>query len=424
VEYAITALSFMVLAICLCIGIHDEYRHRSPILLFHIALIAVYLVPTAVSFTSPNHHAMHTILMSNFLAALYTATFATVRVATRHIYKPKELIIRIASEPPTILMWVSLVLLTLSLAFFIRGLGITSISTALTLGWWDIIQSGSPLVLIGTYLSYGAAATLLLTFSKSSSLTYQIQAGTVCAVYLAFAVFVLKVRSYLLLLLVPAFLHYVYSAGRGRILKSLTYGLIIIFVFILTRAVRHAENLEDFLTASYFEFFASALEGAETSLADAFHYFVSIDNAHPGFSQNSTMIRILSIPFAPFFESARTTEFSYIMHNAYYGSDSGTGLSMHPTAYGDAFANLGVIGMPIYGACLALYFWLLESLGSASKSPNFEPFVFSILAVASLSFARGAVYNAFMFSFLPFIFLALTMAMLHYFMRIRLSPIR
>ncbi|MNZ99530.1 hypothetical protein D3C78_1188600 [compost metagenome] len=131
-------------------------------------------------------------------------------------------------------------------------------------------------------------------------------------------------------------------------------------------------------------------------LIKAFYYFVQlgVDNLPNGFGEYLTIKRIFFFFLPTGFLDIKPIEFSYIMHNAYYGTSAAHGLSMHPTIIGDAFGNGGLLGVILYPALLVLLFSSIEKLLLKSQSAIT---LIGPCCLLAMYMARGAVYNGFVF---------------------------
>jgi len=317
--------------------------------------------------------------------------------------------------------WIIPACLLASILFFLTGLGIYSVNAAFSINWWDLVHSGSPLVLLATYTAYSASCLLILVhlWRKDFPRAFYISAG-LSVFFLVFSVFVLKTRSYALMLLVPYFYFVLCGKGKSGFVGLLFLSVGTAFVFVLTRAVRHAEDLNQFLSFGLSYFWGDAASGVETDFVKAFYFFVYKGDAFVGFGENITLQRVLLFWLPSFGDWVKPPDFSYVMHSAYYGSALEDSLSMHPTVFGDAFGNAGYVGALTYSTLLALYFSGVEYLVKASRSYLLKLSAFSLMCVCALIFARGAIYNAFMFSLLPLILVAAAIIFASLFGRLRL----
>lgn len=413
---AAAILSSILILLILTVGTSWEYKNRSPIAIFHFALLAIFAVPSLLLSFNPENHSFETISTANIFAVIYSSIFIVTRLVFRGTSTTRDRLY----IPPSWELACFPLFLALAIFCFIYGLKIYSIQTALQLTWWDFVDSGNKIVVLGTYLAYCAAPILIvhqITKDKHKALKYL--TIWLSFAFLLFAILILKTRSYLLIVLAPALLYYSYKANTKQKLYAIAFGLTLIFLFVLTRAVRHASDLNEFLSLGLTYYLSGASEGAETTFLDAFHFFISENNTFAGFNENYTLYRVLFF-WTPSSWDLKPPEFSYVMHAAYYGSNLGGTLSMHPTVYGDAYGNAGMYGSVIYPIFLALFFSLVEFSAKLNRNDAYKLFVFAILTVNSLTFARGAIYNAFMFTAIPIALVLVTTTATSFFIRAKL----
>ena len=387
----------------LCAGAKFEFDLNSPFFLFEIALLFLFIFPSVQGLMFSGAFPNWVYLEAAFFAFLYSTCFVVLRFIFVGLLKTRGVWggVVFRSVDGVGHSCVAPGLLLVSALLFVFGLGITSISAAFELNWWDLVRSGSPLVLAATYFAYASSSMILLLPTLRWSKVLYCCSVVLTVLFLLFSIFILKTRSYVLMFLVPYFLATLYSRGWRNKIGILLLAFAIVFLFVLTRAVRHAEDLSQFLEYGLLYFIFDAAEGSETSFVDAFFFFVERGGSFPDFGENFTLWRILFfwMPSNELF--VKPVDFSYVMHSAYFGSSVDEGLSMHPTVFGDAYGNAGFAGAFLYSGFLALYFSLLEGFVKLLGSRLIEIAAFSVFAVCSLTLARGAVYNGFMFSLLP-----------------------
>lgn len=397
-------LTFVIFLIVFVCGATLEYRNKSPFLLFYAGLFILAIYPSFINSVPSIEKNYQDIIyvQANIFSSLYLLSFILSRLVFIKIFKIEyiwtEFFENKSEKNYSDLNILYIMILPLCFIFFVIGLKLFSLSAFMSLNWWDLVRANNKFVLSATYLSY-ASCGILIAAQYSKDLFLKKVAYIITFLFIIFSVFVLKTRSYVLMFIVPIFLYYMYSTKGIKRIKPVIVALTTAFVFILARAVRHSTDLNEFLTQNFIESFFDASEGAETTFIDAFYYFIHFRNDFTGFEENITLKRILLFWY-PYF---KPIEFSYLMHSAYFGSSTSENLSMHPTVFGDAYANAWWFGAFVYSIFLAVYISILEStvrfFGDSKR--HIKVIVFSIVSITSLIFARGAIYNAFMYSLLP-----------------------
>lgn len=401
---AIIFLSYIMLAILVC----AEYRKKSPLIIFYCSVMMVFYLPVTMQYAMNPKYPDYVYLVANVFASGYLIIFClsigfirsylgTSRVWDNityfHIQRSTSSIVDRSIREQRI----PIALACLSIAGFVIGLKLYSLDAIINLDWWELVQSDSPLPLVSTYIAYASAGILPLAIALRKIGVQQAFPFILSLLWILFAVFVLQTRSYLLIFLMPAMIYLLTSDGKKTKSVSIIILVFSVILFIVARAVRHSGGLEAFLAGDMWFLFEGATDGAEQDLFDAFLHFISINNYFPGFEENATLRRILFFWYPPI----KPPEFSYTMHDAYFGYMKNDGLSMHPTVFGDAYANAGLWGMAIYSILLALIVGAIENLVKTTKSPVVMFTAYGTLSVTLLVFARGAVYNAFMFTVIP-----------------------
>jgi len=388
------------------LGCVFEFKNRSPFVVFFLALILMSVIPTLlVAFNIVDPLFKNSVyLEATLFSCLYLTSFLFFRFLFINLFSIKNVWNNFIEEKNGIDnsdVIFFFILMVVCIFCFFKGLNITSIQAAFNLNWWDLVH-GNSIVLLGTYFSYISCGFLLLNYLYKGNAYLKNGAYGLILFFLLFSIFILKTRSYVLMILIPIFIYFIYTKKGVELFKPLIFLFFMSFLFVLARAVRHSFDLNEFLAGDINESLSNASEGAETTFINAFYYFVSKNNEFPGFGENFTLKRIIFF----WFVDMKPTEFSYLMHSAYYGSSPSEGLSMHPTIYGDAYGNAWWFGAFIYSIFLSLYISILELLIRFVKTKKiiFSLAIFSIIGASALIFARGAVYNAFMFSFIPILF--------------------
>lgn len=415
-------LPSIVAALILVLHAIFEYRRSTPFIVFPVAVFMIAGVPLTFSVDLIDRYGASAVQASGFFFLIFSIVIYLVRsISAAYLVQnsPFRLIYLKPSKAYTggPALMASIILCLSAIAMFVFGLKIFSLTAAISLGWWEFVNSNSPIVLMGTYFSYSSAGILVFSILCFRRNFFMGVSGVFVAVtFLAFSLVVLKTRSYVLLMIFPISIYLMYRRG-------LQYKLYMVFIvalsglmFIVARSIRHAGSFSEFMASDMSELFSGAMDGSEAVLVDAFVYFVQVDNNIQGFGEGATLLRLLFFWIPSFVADVKPIEFSYVMHAAYFRTGSITGLSMHPTILGDAFANHGYIGAVIYGALIGFGFSLVEKWGGSRFSINGLIFISSILSVSLLALARGAVYNSFMFTVIP-IFLYFLLYKILFFLR-------
>lgn len=185
----------------------------------------------------------------------------------------------------------------------------------------------------------------------------------------------------------------------SQILSFTIMGVLCIYIVYAIWIFRHAGTMENFLekyTFSTFntEVFDAILNGeGELALKDIFYYFIDINNNFPGLGQGATYIRLILmlVPTSLCF-GLKPSDFAITMSSAYTGNIYNTNYSVHPTFFGDLFANFNFYGV-LMGVFWAILFLTLD------KYISKKDYIIKICLIVAwgscmVIMARGSVYNS------------------------------
>ncbi|WP_152419724.1 O-antigen polymerase [Bhargavaea cecembensis] len=211
-------------------------------------------------------------------------------------------------------------------------------------------------------------------------------------------------RITILPLFIALIIPYVFNEKRNISLKQVifftTAGLVVIYSVYFLRLLRIYGGF--YLLMSNFDFWGinnqiitMLLSGdGELSLRNTFYRFIEIDNDWPGFNEAHTYIRLLliAIPTSLSF-GLKPPDFAITMGSASLNNIYNTKSSMHPTLYGDVFANLWW-----FGIFLGVFWAILNSI--VDNFVNRRSFVIKamlivLFGVVYVIAGRGSVYNGF-----------------------------
>lgn len=192
-----------------------------------------------------------------------------------------------------------------------------------------------------------------------------------------------------------------YLIKRRRItIKMMIFCLIcaclVIYVVYALRAYRWYGTIDNFLhTVTFRNFNEQILEffredNGELGLRKWFYYYIDGDNQFKDFGQGHSYLRVL-MTFIP-------TRFSLGLKPADFAQSMGSAIgmipggSMHPTLFGDAYANFGIWGI-FAGAFWAGYVTLADKIMEFLRNDICVFFAYTICAYAYVVEGRGAIYN-------------------------------
>lgn len=177
---------------------------------------------------------------------------------------------------------------------------------------------------------------------------------------------------------------------------SLICVLYIINFFYILRAHGNINNLVSSLTiteinAKIIDMIANSK--GELGVRNAFYLFIDNNNNFENFNKGHTYIRLLmmGIPSKYSF-NLKPPDFAVSMGSAYLGDMNNTRFSMHPTFYGDSFANFWWWGI-FLGIFWALLTHIIDKFIHSRGSMVKDMLMVSI-CTCYVMIGRGSVYNS------------------------------
>lgn len=292
------------------------------------------------------------------------------------------------------------------LAMLYSGLVIWTIGLVKTSGglfdstWSDTLVINSTLQEFGNYFMYAGAGGLSLAYFSNHRLHL-----ILFLIGVAYAIVVVRSRTLLIPACMPFILKYLYEGGGVlKKMKFLAISVFAGFLIFFAQQFRYIGALTSVRDVSV----SDLMEGAvlkiaagqgEFGLRYAFYEFIENGRTHPGFGEGRTYKR-LALFWCPttLLDSVglahiKPRDFAMDMYDNYEPIADTEGGTMHPTIYGDMYANFFEFGI-LGGPSLVLFMYLLERL-FAKISPAVECAMLTSLGLAYMLFARGAVYNGY-----------------------------
>lgn len=171
---------------------------------------------------------------------------------------------------------------------------------------------------------------------------------------------------------------------------------LVIYVVYALRAYRWYGTIDNFLHTVTFQNFNEQIleffreDNGELGLRKWFYYYIDGDNRFENFGRGDGYLRVL-LTFIP-------TRFSLGLKPADFAQSMGSAIgmipggSMHPTLFGDAYANFGIWGI-FAGAFWAGYVTLTDKIMEFLRNDICVFFAYTICAYAYVVEGRGAIYN-------------------------------
>jgi hypothetical protein len=234
-------------------------------------------------------------------------------------------------------------------------------------------------------------------------------------IWSAIALFVIVTRNRITVLpvLTSIILGYIIKHKKIRFRTMLALalaGFAVIYIIHSLRLMRFYGSLGSFIERyDFYLFNKSVWDGILSNDGELGlrNYFIYYNNFFPNFNEGKTYLRLLFIliPTKMSF-GLKPQDFAISMGSAWIGDFANTRYSMHPTLYGDVFANFGFIGV-IMGVFYAFVAFVTDRI--IMKRKLYIQICCSILFASTyVIIARGSVYNGFYLGMAAYIILILS----------------
>lgn len=264
---------------------------------------------------------------------------------------------------------------------------------------------------IASFIIIAFSGIGLITFIKKDKLKF-------CIILIVYILYVLISRSRynIVPFIIPFLIYYVYSGNIKKVIKSLILGVLILFSVFLLQQIRYAGSLNNLINNYTISdivnnTFSFIREGkGEFGLSKVFYYFVENNNNFNNFGEGRTYIRLMLLPFPSSIFVFKPRDFAMDMWEAWHGVITNIG-TMHPTLYGDVYANFGFIGI-FMGIFYAVFAKLNDFIINRSFTESNKILYISIISTMYILLARGAVYNSITNAFWSIIFINIVVFLL------------
>ncbi len=256
-----------------------------------------------------------------------------------------------------------------------------------------------------SYLTLDGLASRLMHMFSGLSLYYFLTArknrAFIVLFLQAFVVLVTRNRVLVLPIFIFSILLYIIKMYKIK-LKHIIFGavaaVVIIYIVYAIRAFRWLGSLSNALSEVSWEYLNSMVirfindKSGELGLRQWFYYFIEHNNNFDGFNRAYSYIR-MALVYIPSQWSLglKPSSFDICMGQA-IGMASGG--SMHPTLFGDCFANLYWFGI-FLGGFWAAFANFFDKMISRKKNSFHKIMIFFMISYSYVVMGRGSVYNGF-----------------------------
>lgn len=405
----LSILSGLTFVLCILL----ELKYRSPFVLFFLVLFVIFFIPNLIFLNgfAYNSYSKASIIKATLFITLVNSVYLFCRGLANSVFKRRFNWVVTDFEISN-LRKIILPALMLSLAgLAIWTIGLFTLKNSFSaIEWTDTLNAGVYSSLGNSLLFAGFGSIVLTYLTKSKFMLLLSLSISILSILL------LRSRANLIPTAVPFLLLFLFRNNRVNLkLKYLLYGLIFIFSVFLLQQFRYLGELSNFKTSetgvlvekSFHQMFDN--DHSEFALVNAFYKYVENNNNYPSFGEGNTYRRLFLffVPtklFDAMGSDLKPRDFAIDMYAAYYDIPNNELGTMHPTFYGDLYANFGFTKGILFAFLLALLMsYFLEIL--ARSSVNYFFFSLPSICFSIIFLARGAIYNGvFIFLMSSFIY--------------------
>lgn len=198
--------------------------------------------------------------------------------------------------------------------------------------------------------------------------------------------------------LIAIYLFKIENLNLIKIISIVLISIAVIYIVYGLRVLRYYGTIQNLLNTGNFKDFNRGImnfivnDDGELSLRKIFYYFIENSNKFVGFGEGSTYKRMLFV-FIP-------TQFSFGLKPDDFAITMGSAIGMkyggsvHPTLFGDAYANFGYYGM-FTGVFWALYTSLIDRIVRTRSNMIWVYLHYILNSMYFVLIGRGSVYNSF-----------------------------
>ena len=270
---------------------------------------------------------------------------------------------------------------------FFYGHGRSILTAKWTEGW-----SQSPPEHIANILLTALAGLGFVFFARKEYLRFAVMLG----IYIINLI-ISQSRYNVIGFIAPFMIYFLFSDNRKNKIRGVLVGVGVIFGVFLLQQYRWLGGLDNALNAGFEQILTNSLNymkggNGEFGLIKAFYYFMDNDNKLRDFGEGNGYIR-LSMFFLPASIFAfKPRDFAIDMYREWYHYDYAGG-TMHPTLFGDVYANFGYAGV-VMGAIYALILSIFDEVVASTRDSSMRVLKISLICTYMVLLGRGAVYNS------------------------------
>ena len=387
-----------------------EFRNRSVSLVLWAGLFIFFLIPHVIDIvTRSDNYEESTFARASLFALLFNVFYLSSRIFIesncKHLRNvpyedefrsPRSIVSPKREDLFIVALFALLTIAVCCLFYFIKS----TLGDLLSFTWIDMFENQGG-ILFGIF-SYLFSMTIPLLFISYKYKHRSIFIGSL--VMMSLVLFVFRIRAFLIPITIPFILSYIYGKkfklNIRNIGATIVGSVLIVYSIFGIQVLKIYGTLGNFISSISFSEFNRTIYGllfsrfGEFGLRNAFYYFIENDNNFSNFGLGLGYRRLLLLPLPSSMSlGIKPQDFAMDMAYAYDPVNSVVGVnSMHPTLYGDCYANFGWYGV-LLGVFWAIFSSISDMLTKDTKETVLRTSLFVSCAYAFTLIARGAVYN-------------------------------
>lgn len=391
-----------------------EYNKKSSSVFMWATLLVMFSIMHLLDcFMGSSDYMTSTLNEASFFVIFFSLLYLLVRCLVHEIKSSKkENFVNEVESTPKNLLFVKILFAIFSLAIVINVVLLIVKSGGFANSSWETMRDATAVV---SYFSFSQIfLTLFIATSANLILAWFLNKkwiSIISIILIIIEVLVSRNRIEILpifVMFIIVFLNRMKKINVKFILTTLVIGFTVIYAVYGLRVYRHYGSFSNFVDKASFSEFNERIfnqlknNNGELGLRNHFYYFVENDNNFENFGKGHTYLRILMV-FVPTRWSfgLKPSDFAISMGKAV--SPTSQGYSVHPTLFGDCYANFGFLGC-LLGIFWALFATFIDRITS-TKNKIFNICVLSVSSLCYIIIARGSVYNSYIWMIFSIIFI-------------------
>lgn len=206
-----------------------------------------------------------------------------------------------------------------------------------------------------------------------------------------------KSRYNLLGFITPFIIFFIFNKDKRKVVLGITSGVFLVLLVFVFQQIRWLQDVTLVSSVGAGEILRRSFEymkegGGEFGLIKAFYYFIEKNNNFVNFGEGLGYIRLLLLLIPSAILKSKPRDFAIDMYKEWTHVDNPRG-TMHPTLYGDTFANFGFAGC-FMGLLYGLFIIFIDENIKRTQDPMIRVMKISMGCTMFVLLGRGAMYNA------------------------------